>query len=595
LTALALALLLVLAGATAPAPAVAAPGDQLGAYTGAGNTQGSQAFGTRVGRTLTHAHDFVDATTWASMNDVAWLAQKWRLAGYTNGLVLTVPMIPDSGGTLASGAAGEYNQHFRTLAETLVANGQQTAVLRLGPEFNGNWFPWSIGVANGGALYAAYFRQIVNAMRAVPGSSFRFDWCANMGSAYTASGAQLDAESAYPGDAYVDYIGLDVYDQSWATWKADPAARWNEFLNVRHGLRWHERFAAAHGKPMTFPEWGLASRADGNGGGDTPFFVEQMYWWLHAHDVAYHLYFESRDPNGEYGVFSGRFPKAARRFVEYFGPHGPSQPPPPAPAAAPPPSTSLLPVTPPATAPGSTGSATGSAGGSDRGPAHRSAGGAGSDAGATAHAISTRSRGAHAAKLSIVRAHVSAGQRVFELLAPISRKASGIATVTLHAGGKRTRYATRVNSARGEIKLRKRVSAGQAGTGTGIVEIAYDGDDDTQPSSVRLRAAGRPALLRAQRPRLENGRLRAHGTVARRARGVVRVQLAYLEGGTRVVREFSAAIVNGRWLLDTKLPADDTAQIARRDGTLHSYTLYTGYLAAGIRGEMRSAQVLGAR
>jgi hypothetical protein len=112
---------------------------------------------------------------------------------------------------------------------------------------------------------------------------------------------------------------------------------------------------------------------------------------------------------------------------------------------------------------------------------------------------------------------------------------------------------------------------------------------------VRLRAAGRPALLRAQRPRLENGRLRAHGTVARRARGVVRVQLAYLEGGTRVVREFSAAIVNGRWLLDTKLPADDTAQIARRDGTLHSYTLYTGYLAAGIRGEMRSAQVLGAR
>jgi hypothetical protein len=34
------------------------------------------------------------------------------------------------------------------------------------------------------------------------------------------------------------------------------------------------------------------------------------------------------------------------------------------------------------------------------------------------------------------------------------------------------------------------------------------------------------------------------------------------------------------------------AQIASRRGTVHSYTLFTGYLARRIRGEMRSYEVL---
>ena len=70
---------------------------------------------------------------------------------------------------------------------------------------------------------------------------------------------------------------------------------------------------------MTFPEWGLVKRSDGRGGGDNPYFIRQMHRWIQTHNVAYHLYFESTDPNGEYRVFSGTFPKAAQSFVRYFG------------------------------------------------------------------------------------------------------------------------------------------------------------------------------------------------------------------------------------------------------------------------------------
>jgi hypothetical protein len=549
------AALLVLA---APAPSGADPGDTLGAFPGSGNTGGLATFGSRVGRTLSYAHDFLDGRTWASMTDVAWLARNWARMGYTDRLVLTVPMIPDTGGTLARGAAGDYNAQFRTLAETLVANGQGSAVLRLGPEFNGDWHLWTIDVHDGGALYAAYWRQIVTAMRSVRGAHFRFDWCANDGSAWIAGGRQLEAATAWPGDAYVDYVGLDVYDQSWGTWNADPVARWNEYVNQHNGLAWHASFAAAHGKQMTFPEWGLADRTDGKGGGDTPYFVEQMYWWIGSHNVAYHLYFESHDPAGEYGVFSGRFPNAARRFVEYFGLRAStaaqSQSPPPAVAA-----------------------------------------GGGSNVGSSAGHGDARRSAPKAAKLSIERARVLRGSQTLDLLAPITRLASGTATVTLQAGGRRTRFAAAVDGARGQIRLRKRVAPQQARSGTGIVTIAYDGDADTQPSTVRLRAAPVHAGLRARRPRLDGGRLRTHGTIMPSARGVVRLLLEYTAGGTQVVRELRAPIRNGRWRLDTVLPRSVLVQIAQRSGTLHAYTLYTGFLPERIRGEMRSAQVLGAR
>jgi hypothetical protein len=49
------------------------------------------------------------------------------------------------------------------------------------------------------------------------------------------------------------------------------------------------------------------------------------------------------------------------------------------------------------------------------------------------------------------------------------------------------------------------------------------------------------------------------------------------------------------WSLDALLPAAPLAEIGARDGTLHSYTLFTGDAPRSIRGEMRSSQVLGSR
>jgi hypothetical protein len=197
------------------------------------------------------------------------------------------------------------------------------------------------------------------------------------------------------------------------------------------------------------------------------------------------------------------------------------------------------------------------------------------------------------AKRSLARARLVRRDRVIDVLAPISRRASGDVDVELHAAGIRHRFSATVDSGDGRIRFRRSIPAAQARLGTGIVTVAYPGDADTRPQEVRLRAAAHPAALRLTRPAISGGRLKVNGAISSRARGVVRLQLQYVVDKRTVTLRFRARIANGRWSLDERLTDSVRAAISRRDGTVQSYTLFTGYLPRRIRGEMRAFQVLG--
>jgi len=322
----------------AGAAQASSPSDTLGVYAGAGDPAAIARFEGRVGHPVSIVHDYLARDSWTSISSPDWSIGAWGPSAYRDRMLYSVPMLPDSGATLAAGAAGQYDAYFRTLAQKLVAGGQARAILRLGPEFNGNWFRWTIAAPGGPADFAAFWRRIVTAMRAVPGAAFRFDWSPSSGSSWL-NGQQLDAAAAYPGDAYVDFIGLDQYDASWIADRADPLKRWDGYMNQQFGLLWHKNFAAAHNKPMTFPEWGLSKRADGYGGGDSPEFIEKMHAWIQSNNVAYNLYFDYADAVAESRLFIGAFPNATARFLTLFGPTMTTPPPPPPPATPPPPPT----------------------------------------------------------------------------------------------------------------------------------------------------------------------------------------------------------------------------------------------------------------
>ena len=198
----------------------------------------------------------------------------------------------------------------------------------------------------------------------------------------------------------------------------------------------------------------------------------------------------------------------------------------------------------------------------------------------------------HPSKLGISRADVERSDRVVDVLAPITARASGNVAVELHAAGRRERFDAAVDGDNRRIRFREGIPASQARLGTGIITLTYPGDDDTRPQELRLRAANRRARLDLDRPTLQDGRLRANGTVTSRASGVVRVSISYVHAGEAFTVERKARIDDGRWSLDTLLPEADRARIAARMGSVHSTTAFTGDFGERIRGEAQSFQVL---
>jgi hypothetical protein len=124
--------------------------------------------------------------------------------------------------------------------------------------------------------------------------------------------------------------------------------------------------------------------------------------------------------------------------------------------------------------------------------------------------------------------------------------------------------------------------------------ISYPGDGDTRPQEVRLRAASQPANLELERPVIEDGRIQAEGTVSDRARGVVRLQVQYVVDGETRELDLRGDIDDGEWEVDEELSQEARAR-ARRTGSVHPYTLFTGFFERRIRGEMQPLQILGPR
>jgi hypothetical protein len=197
------------------------------------------------------------------------------------------------------------------------------------------------------------------------------------------------------------------------------------------------------------------------------------------------------------------------------------------------------------------------------------------------------------AKLEIERARVERSERRLNVLAPITGRASGEVEVEFFADQQRFEFTADIDEENRRVRFRQAIPRGQAELGTGILTITYPGDDNTRPQEMRLRAASQQADLELDRPVIEDGRIKARGTISDRARGVVRLQLQYVVDGETKTLALRGQIDDGEWEIDEELSAEVLGEMARRTGSVQSYTLFTGYFERRIRGEMQSYQVLG--
>ncbi|MFF8031012.1 glycoside hydrolase family 26 protein [Streptomyces sp. NPDC016626] len=230
------------------------------------------------GAELRVGHTYLPGNRWSDIEgDIRFLEAwaHWRNARDDRMLVLNVPLQErnEAGVSddevrrlLRRGAAGEFDHHFRALAERLVELKVPDTVLVLGWEMNGVTYTHRCGPDP--ESWKKYWNRIVAAMRAVPGQKFRFDFTPSRGR------DAVPWTECYPGDDTVDVVGMDSYDQ--------PAGRsFDEQVKEPYGLQAHVDFARAHGKPVSYPEWGLFRN------GDNPEYMRRMLAWMEEHRPLY--------------------------------------------------------------------------------------------------------------------------------------------------------------------------------------------------------------------------------------------------------------------------------------------------------------------
>lgn len=290
----------------------------LGLHAGSDNDETLSpylSFGKWLGRPVQYRVVFNDDSSWQALANDYYIkaSKKWVDSDPNRREVMTVGLLPTSDkGDFQSVIDGKHDAEFRAVAQSIKDNGIASRVIvRLGHEFNGDWYPWS--AINDPKGYVGAFRRAVQQMRAVI-PDLQIDWCANRGSSLDKNKKPFHWTDAYPGDDVVDTISMDVYDQY--------NSGWDDIVLGEAGLQELRDFAAAHDKKEAYPEWGCST--DKHGHGDDPEFIDHMADWFRAapNGVVFQGYWNTwaGGPNAVlHGERAGRVPKAAAEYKRIFG------------------------------------------------------------------------------------------------------------------------------------------------------------------------------------------------------------------------------------------------------------------------------------
>jgi glycosyl hydrolase family 26 len=248
----------------------------------------------------------------------SWLAQS-----STHQVIVGIDLIPQSVSNNDNPltweqpcASGSYDQYATALATNLVSYGARNVVIRLGVEANGSWEDDYVGsTATEMSDWAKCFDNEVAAMRAVPSANFLFVWNPNVCT------DDLPLNEWYPGNSYVDIIGVDAYDkdcltlntvsqEGWATYSTDSSGNTPNDPNFP-SLANIEAFASSNGKPLSFPEWAIYS-----GTSDDTAYITDMARIYNGGNFSFESYYDTGG-NGV-AMLGSAIPNATAAYSQAF-------------------------------------------------------------------------------------------------------------------------------------------------------------------------------------------------------------------------------------------------------------------------------------
>jgi mannan endo-1,4-beta-mannosidase len=204
------------------------------------------------------------------------------------------PYHPQPKYTLQSIIDGSHDAYIRSWARALAAYGKPVR-LRLAQEMNGNWYPWAEGVnGNRRGQFVEAWRHVHDLFRAAGADNVQWVWSP------VAIAGSITAEQ-YPGNAYVDMIGLSLFNGG-AQLKYN---KWESFaVKVGPSLRAVKKIAPH--EPIEISEVGVAER-----GGSKAQWISGMFQTLKAHPEIDSVIWFDVHTSSDWRIESSRSAEAA--------------------------------------------------------------------------------------------------------------------------------------------------------------------------------------------------------------------------------------------------------------------------------------------
>ncbi len=154
---------------------------------------------------------------------VSWNEQDWKwcqtqleIAGSLDLTVQVVwePWLKDKSNPLQSIVDGEQDEHIDYFARGAAKYGKPF-FLRFAHEMNGNWYPWSgENTGKNPDLYIQAWKHVWERFKQAGAENVIWVWSPNALSVPAASWNDISAY--YPGQEYVDWVGVDFYGLKWS-------------------------------------------------------------------------------------------------------------------------------------------------------------------------------------------------------------------------------------------------------------------------------------------------------------------------------------------------------------------------------------------
>lgn len=192
--------------------------------------------------------------------------------------------------------SGNFDAYITAWA-TAAKNYRYPIFLRFAHEMNGDWYPWC-GAKNSNDVskYIAAWKHVYDIFKGLGADNVTWVWCPNADS--VPSQVWNSADNYYPGDQYVDWIGIDGYN--WGTSRAGSS--WQTFDQIFTTV--YSSLTASHpSKPFMLGEFACSEvggskpdwTTDAFGRIKTNYPAFKAFNWFNQNKET-NWYIESSDP-----------------------------------------------------------------------------------------------------------------------------------------------------------------------------------------------------------------------------------------------------------------------------------------------------------